>query len=171
MDVAETLWQPPAHQVPLGMLTCLGLPGGVQGPGCAWRAPVTVSGCALGALHSVGKTGEDFGGADGMADAGGHPQAMAVLPGSDNSLPQPRWAAEDGVKASAGGVCTLWDALGWLGGFRLRLLLLASGSSQVVGACGSFLSLLFVLELPAREAMTGLSEAFSLPTHQPRKLP
>lgn len=48
------------------------------------------------------------------------------------------------------GIRTLWDALGRAGGFRLRLLLRAPGSSPAAGACGLSPALLPVLELPAR---------------------
>lgn len=58
------------------------------------------------------------------------------------------------------GICTLWDALGRAGGFRLRLLLRAPGSSQAAGVCGLSPALLLVLELPAREAELALAEPF-----------
>lgn len=62
-----------------------------------------------------------------------------------------------------GGQHTLWDALGWAGGFRLRLLLLTPGSSQMAGAYGSSPALLAILELPAREAKSRSSGAPSPP--------
>lgn len=48
------------------------------------------------------------------------------------------------------GIRTLCDALGRAGGFRLRLLLRAPGSSPAAGVCSLSPALLPVLELPAR---------------------
>lgn len=67
------------------------------------------------------------------------------------------------MKAGGGGVPTFWDALGRVGGFRLRLLLLAPSSSQAAGAYDLPPALLPVLELPASEAKSSSGGAPSLP--------
>lgn len=53
--------------------------------------------------------------------------------------------------------------MGRVGGFRLRLLLLAPGSSQAAGAYGSSPALLPILELPTREAKSSSGGAPFLP--------